>query len=307
MSQKKNSRQSYGASFIKNAALSCTSAFSEALKRGLDEDGSDWDWTSLGTTKDPRQILKAVIIAKSPGVWAGEALVAALQNLEPRLKVKQLVNNGTALKPGMKLLHWEGPARELLALERPFLNLASYVGGIATQTDRMVKKIRTACPKNPPRLTSTRKTLPGYRDVGIYGVIAGGGLSHRVSLSGGVLIKENHIAAAGSIGDAIQEARAIAPHGLLIEVEVRDLRELDEALEFRSDAVLLDNFSPKEIRLALKRMETLGEARPWVEVSGGINEDTVSRYAISGVDILSSGSLTHSVTGIDLSLLVYGV
>lgn len=292
-------------SFIKNAALSCHSAFYDALKQGLKDDGYDWDWTTLGTMSDPHQILKATIIAKSHGVWAGESLVAALQKIEPRLKVKQHISNGSQLEQGMKLLEWEGPARELLALERPFLNLASYVGGIATQTQRIVNLIQKACPKNPPRLTSTRKTLPGYRDIGIYGVIAGGGFSHRVSLSGGVLIKENHIKAAGSIARAISGSRTIAPHGLLIEVEVTDLKELAEALKANAGAVLLDNFTPAEVRAALKLIAKSGAGKPRVEVSGGINEKTAANYAIAGVDILSCGSLTHSVQGSDLSLLVH--
>jgi nicotinate-nucleotide pyrophosphorylase (carboxylating) len=269
----------------------------------LEEDGWEWDWTTLGTLRAPDQKVRARMIAKSQGIWAADALVEALMKVEPKIRARALVSNGAKLKPGMTVCEWSGPARQVLALERPFLNLASYVGGIATKTSGLVEEIRKACPVRTPRLTATRKTLPGYRDLAIYGVIAGGGHSHRVSLSGGVLIKENHIAAAGSVARAIAGARAVAPHGLLVEIEVTNMRELSQAIEAQAGIVLLDNFSPDEIRKALDLIES-SLHRPLVEVSGGITEDNAADYAIEGVDILSSGSLTHSVKAIDLSLLV---
>jgi nicotinate-nucleotide pyrophosphorylase (carboxylating) len=300
MPQKRSDRQSI---FSLQQHSTCVSSFEAALRRGLEEDGWEWDWTTLGTLRAPDQKVRAKIVAKSQGVWAGAALVEALMRVEPKIRAKALVANGAKLKPGVTVVEWSGPARQVLALERPFLNLASYVGGIATKTAGLVERIHAACPVKPPRLTATRKTLPGYRDLAIYGVIAGGGYSHRVSLSGGVLIKENHIAAAGSVARAIEGARAVAPHGLLIEVEVRNRRELQQAIDAEAGAVLLDNFSPDEIRAALNVIES-SLHRPLVEVSGGISEDNVDQYAIEGVNILSSGSLTHSVKAIDLSLLV---
>jgi nicotinate-nucleotide pyrophosphorylase (carboxylating) len=300
MPQKRSARQPL---FSLKHHSTCVASFEAALKRGLEEDGWDWDWTTLGTLKAPDQKVRAKIVAKSNGVWAGDALVEALMRLEPRIRAQSKVANGAKLKPGMTVVEWTGPARQVLALERPFLNLASYVGGIATKTAGLVERIHEACPVKTPRLTATRKTLPGYRDMAIYGVIAGGGYSHRVSLSGGVLIKENHIAAAGSVARAIAGARAVAPHGLLVEVEVTNLRELSEAIDSEAGAVLLDNFSPDEIREALNIIES-SLHRPLVEVSGGIDEENVAQYAIEGVNILSSGSLTHSVKAIDLSLLV---
>ncbi len=300
MPQKRSSRQPI---FSLQKHSTCVGLFESALKRGLEEDGWEWDWTTLGTLRAPDQKIRAKIVAKSHGVWAADALVEALMRVEPKIRAKSLVGNGARLKPGMTVAEWSGPARQVLALERPFLNLASYVGGIATQTAGLVERIQKACPVKTPRLTATRKTLPGYRDLAIYGVIAGGGYSHRVSLSGGVLIKENHIAAAGSVVRAIEGARAVAPHGLLIEIEVTNMRELSQAVAAEAGAVLLDNFSPDEIREALSMIES-SLHRPLVEVSGGISEDNVDQYAIEGVNILSSGSLTHSVKAIDLSLLV---
>lgn len=270
----------------------------DLLKTGLKDDGWPWDWTTLGTRKNSGQILKAKVVAKSPGVWAAESLVHSLG-----ISAKSLVADGTSYRVGDVLVELGGPADHLLALERPFLNLAAYVSGIATATARLVEIVKKACPENPPRITLTRKTLPGYRDVAILGVRAGGGFPHRVSLSGGILIKENHIAAAGGIEAAITGAKKVAPHGLKIEVEVRSLQELEEALRVQADGVLLDNFTPIEVQAALQKIPDSG-LRPFVEVSGGIHEKTVSQYALPGVDIISVGSLTHSTSSVDLSLLV---
>jgi nicotinate-nucleotide pyrophosphorylase (carboxylating) len=219
------------------------------------------------------------------------------------LTLKAQLEDGRSFKPGDVLVALKGPARTLLALERPFLNLASYVSGIATRTQGLVKLVHSECPKRPPRVTSTRKTLPGYRDIAVYGVIAGGGHAHRTSLSGGVLIKENHVAAAGGIARAIEGVREVAPHGLKIETEVRDLKELSQALSAGAEGVLLDNFTPQLVKEALRLIDKQ-PSRPVVEVSGGLSEENIASYAIEGVDVLSVGSLTHSVTAVDLSLLV---
>ena len=281
------------------------------LNQGLSDDGWPWDWTSMGLRSVSASAkVHARITAKSDGVWAAEGLIAALPlvaaELGGEMKVsrgKRFLKNGEPFTRGTVVCEWKGSAREILALERPFLNLASYVSGIATQTRKLVDLVTAACPVRTPRLTATRKTLPGYRDLAVHGVLAGGGCSHRVSLSGGVLIKENHIAAVGGVGKAISSARAVAPHLLKIEIEVRTFAELKEAIRNEADVVMLDNFSPDQIHSALKIVET-GKRRPVVEVSGGLNEMNIGEYAIQGVDILSVGSLTHSVRAVDLSLLV---
>jgi nicotinate-nucleotide pyrophosphorylase (carboxylating) len=283
------------------------------LQKGLDEDGWQFDWTTLGTIGAARggKPLKAKVVAKSSGLWAAAGLVPALNSLARDLGAASDLarggrEDGAAFKSGDVMCEWSGPARLVLALERPFLNLASYASGIATQTDRLVRIVRKACPKKTPRVTSTRKTLPGYRDLGNLAIQAGGGHSHRVSLSGGVLIKENHIAAAGGIGRAIRGAREVAPHGLKIEVEVRSLKEVAQAIEAGADAVLLDNFTPAQVRDAIKQASQAA-LRPVIEVSGGLNESNIAEYAQPGVDILSVGSLTHSVKAADFSLLASGI
>jgi nicotinate-nucleotide pyrophosphorylase (carboxylating) len=219
------------------------------------------------------------------------------------IQAQSKLKDGESYPAGTILVELQGKANELLAIERPFLNLAAYVSGIATITARYVQKVKKACPSNSPRVTLTRKTLPGYRDIAVQGVRMGGGFPHRVSLSGGVLIKENHIAAAGDIRTAIEGVRAVAPHGLKIEIEVRSEKELKEAVQAGAEGVLLDNFKPQEVQSALKYLKTLTH-RPFVEVSGGLTEETISAYALEGVDVLSVGALTHSVKVVDLSLLV---
>jgi nicotinate-nucleotide pyrophosphorylase (carboxylating) len=294
------------------------SLWKELLQAGLSEDGWQWDWTTLGTIGAARgnKLLKARVIAKSQGVWAGASLTPALNQLATELGAtgalaKSRLKDGDRFKPGDVLSEWNGPARLVLALERPFLNLASYASGIATQADRLVSIVRKACPRQTPRVTSTRKTLPGYRDVGNLAIQAGGGFSHRVSLSGGVLIKENHVAAAGGIARAIEGARAVAPHGLKIEIEVRSLKELAQALQAKADVVMLDNFTPDQVRAAVNQASQNQAAqtrfKPMIEVSGGLSESNIAQYAQPGVDILSVGSLTHSVKSSDFSLLALGL
>lgn len=283
----------------------------DLLLEGLSEDGCPWDWTTLSLQNSRRsktsknQKVKAHILAKSEGIWAGAALVQTLNRLSLGLKAQSAFQDGQKIRPKDRIVELWGDPSEILALERPFLNLAAYVSGIATATHRLVEKVKQACPTSPPRIALTRKTLPGYRNVAIHGVRAGGGFPHRVSLSGGVLIKENHIAAAEGIQNAILGAFATAPHGLKIEVEVRSERELREAVECGAEGVLLDNFTPLQVKAALHYLSSL-EDPPFVEVSGGITESNISSYALQGVDILSVGWITHSVHAVDLSLLMKG-
>ncbi len=279
-------------------------SFVNLLKQGMAEDDWTLDWTTRGSV-DARKKIRAQIIAKESGVWAADGLceaterVARDQGLE--LKCRAKIAQGEEFKKAQFLVEWDGNARILLALERPFLNLASYLSGIATQTQKMVQAVRKG--SSDIRVTSTRKILPGYRDLVVQAVMAGGGHSHRVSLSGGVLIKENHIASAGGIERAVNGARAVAPHGLKIEIEVRSLDELKQALDCGVDAVLLDNFSPDQVGAAVEKIKKF--AHPvTVEVSGGVTAENAAQYALPGVHVLSSGGLTHSVRAIDLSLLV---
>lgn len=280
----------------------------DLLQLGLTEDGLPWDWTTLGIPgiqgKHTAPI-QAQILAKSEGVWAANGLVEALSLLvcQEKLEVTSEISDGDKFRPKQVLVNMKGLPSEILAIERSFLNLAAYVSGIATQTSKIVQKVKQACPKNTPRVALTRKTLPGYRDLAIHGVRIGGGYPHRINLAGGVLIKENHIAAAGTIQRAVEGVRSVAPHGLKIEVEVRSEEELKNAVAAQADGVLLDNFSPKQVQSAIRLLEDF-KSSPFVEVSGGLTEENVVSYAIEGVNILSLGSLTHSVKSADLSLLV---
>jgi nicotinate-nucleotide pyrophosphorylase (carboxylating) len=288
----------------------------QLLKQGLSDDGWPWDWTALGSVKDSSKKVKAQVIAKAPGIWAGSKFVSAVESLAREIaadnsggtaafSAKSLVKDGTSVKPGQRVCEWSGNAGLVLALERPFLNLASYVSGVATATNELVAIVKKACPKKTPRVTCTRKTLPGYRDIAVYGLQAGGGHPHRLGLSSGVLIKENHIAAAGSIAKAIEGCREVAPHGLKIEIEVTSLNELEQALASRAEIIMLDNFSAEEVKKALAVIDSKGKGpKPVIEISGGLNLSNIGRYALPGVDVLSVGALTHSVKALDLSLLI---
>jgi nicotinate-nucleotide pyrophosphorylase (carboxylating) len=292
--------------------------FKDLLVQALNEDGAGLDWTSRGTLLSKKNAQgKAKVIAKSKGIWAGEMLAQVTQSLSQEMgapfTIKMLVKDGDRLLPGDVVCEWKGSLAGILALERPFLNLCGFSGGIAQKTrtlvDLMDSKWKTfRLGTAPPRLTLTRKTLPYYRDLSILAVMAGRGHAHRVSLSGGVLIKENHIEASGSIKRAIDGVKKTAPHSLKIEIEVRNIEELKQALGAHADVIMLDNFNPEQVKAALKVVDAATKSesthRPTIEVSGGIQAENIQNFVMPGVDVISVGSLTHSVTAIDLSLLV---
>jgi nicotinate-nucleotide pyrophosphorylase (carboxylating) len=292
-------------------------ALKDLLLRGLEDDGYSLDWTSMGCATDSmgaEKKAKAEIIAKAEGVFFGAILAQAAEAVSREIgspfQVGVLIQDGTRVKAGDRVIEWSGSASGILALERPYLNIASYLSGIATRTRGLVDRVESAwkakaipASVTPPRVTSTRKILPHYRDISIAAVMAGGGVAHRPGLSGGVLIKENHVASAGGIAQAIQGVRGVAPHLHKIEIEVRDLSELDQALAQKAEVIMLDNFSPTEVVEALRHISKAGFT-PLIECSGGISENTITDYALPGVHALSIGGLTHSVKALDLSLLV---
>ena len=206
------------------------------------------------------------------------------------------VRDGDRVNPGDVVARVEGPMRVLLTAERTALNLLQRLSGIATMTRRYIDAVGTS----PTQVVDTRKTTPGLRMLEKYAVRVGGGSNHRAGLDDGILIKDNHIAAAGSVAEAVARARAAAPHGLKVEVEVQDLDQLDEAISAGAEAILLDNMSPQLVREAVTR----AGGKALLEASGGITLETVSEYAETGVDLISVGALTHSVRAIDLSLEV---
>jgi len=198
------------------------------------------------------------------------------------------------VEKGAAVCRVEGRTRAVLAAERPALNFLQHLSGVATLTARFVDAVKGTRAK----IVDTRKTTPGWRALDKEAVRAGGGGNHRVDLAAGVLIKDNHVAACGGVKAAVERARARAPHSLRIEVEVTELGQIEDALAAGADIVLLDNFDPPKVAQAMKQIA----GRALVEVSGGINLDTVRAFAEAGPDLISVGALTHSARAVDLSL-----
>ena len=206
------------------------------------------------------------------------------------------VDDGELVKEGDVMARVEGNLRAILTAERTALNVLARLSGIASLTAEYAQCLWGT----KARLVDTRKTTPGLRVLEKYAVRVGGGSNHRYGLDDGILIKDNHIAAAGGIGPAVRTARMNAHHGLRIEVEVEDLAGLDEALDAGADVVLLDNMSVEEVAQAVEA----NAGRALLEVSGGITLDNVADYGRTGVDLISVGALTHSVHSVDLALEV---
>lgn len=239
------------------------------------------------------------IIAKEELVICGLDLAEyVFARVGPRLRVSTLVSDGDELSAGDEVLVIDGDAPSMLQAERTALNFLQRLSGVATATRQFVTLISKA--GGSARVVDTRKTLPGWRVLDKYAVACGGGGNHRADLGSGVLIKDNHIAACGSVWEAVTRARRLAPHTLRVEVEVSSLAELDEALEATPDVVLLDNMTPEQLEEAVERVDGM----VLTEASGGVNEDTLTAVARSGVDLVSVGALTHSARAVDLSMRI---
>jgi nicotinate-nucleotide pyrophosphorylase (carboxylating) len=238
------------------------------------------------------------IVSREPLVVAGVAVATEIfRRIDPGTAVTVVAADGTALATGGQVLEVTGAAAALLRAERTALNFLQRLSGIATVTERYVR----AAAGTGARIADTRKTYPGARALEKLAVRAGGGSNHRFDLGGGVLIKDNHLAVAGSVGEAIRRARAFAPHGLKIEVEVDTFDQLEAALAATADIILLDNFSTADVVKAV-RLAAATRPRPQLEVSGGVTLERIPELAASGVDIISVGALTHSARAVDLSL-----
>jgi nicotinate-nucleotide pyrophosphorylase (carboxylating) len=216
------------------------------------------------------------------------------ERVDAALKVTPLARDGQRVKSGARVMSIAGPTASMLTAERTALNFLQRLSGIAT----LARKFADAVADTGVRIVDTRKTTPGWRALEKYAVRCGGCFNHRSSLGEHVLIKDNHIAAAGSLSRAVKLARDTAPHLARIEVEAKTIAEVKEALRAKADAILLDNMAPEMIRRAVA---LIGGAAV-VEVSGGIRIETVRDYALPGVDVISVGALTHSATAVDLSL-----
>jgi nicotinate-nucleotide pyrophosphorylase (carboxylating) len=267
----------------------------DAVRAALKEDlGRAGDITSLATIPEKAKA-EAIISARKPGTLAGLALAeAAFAALDPSVSFKALKRDGDRLAAGAVVARVRGPARAVLSAERVALNYLCHLSGIATETARLVSLVA----HTDARICCTRKTTPGLRAFEKYAVRCGGGWYHRFGLDDAILIKDNHIAVAGGVAEAIRRARAFAGHLVRIEVEVDSLDQLAEALTVGPDIVLLDNMKPT----MLKKAVALAAGRARTEASGGITPDTVAAVAETGVDYISSGWITHSAPALDLGL-----
>jgi nicotinate-nucleotide pyrophosphorylase (carboxylating) len=239
--------------------------------------------------------VEAVIAARQPGVVAGlDAALLAFELVETGLRLERVRDNGERVARGDVVAAISGPARGVLAAERTALNLLSRLSGVATATRVLVDAIAGSRAK----IVCTRKTTPGLRPLEKEAVRAGGGANHRFGLDDAMLIKDNHLALAGGVRPALERARAQAGHLVKIELEVDTLDQLAEVLEVGVDAVLLDNMSPDTLRRAVMMVD----GRAVTEASGGISPETVAAVAATGVDLISSGWITHSAPILDLGL-----
>ncbi|MEN9401782.1 MAG: putative nicotinate-nucleotide pyrophosphorylase [Verrucomicrobiota bacterium] len=260
----------------------------------LEEDAGLGDITSRAIFP-PRHRSRAVIDAKQELVLCGlEVAARVFEKTDVTLKVRLMAKDGDRVKKGAVVLRVEGSTGSILTAERTALNFLQRLSGIATQAARYAAAVQGT----GVRVVDTRKTTPGWRALEKYAVRTGGCFNHRSSLGEQVLIKDNHIAAAGSLTKAVKLCRAAASHGAKVEVEAKSLAEVKEACLAGADIILLDNMTPAQVKLAVAVIAK----RAQVEVSGGVKYDTLRDYALPGVDIISIGALTHSVAAADLSL-----
>jgi nicotinate-nucleotide pyrophosphorylase (carboxylating) len=262
------------------------------VRRALDEDLGSGDITAQLIPEDP--IWKATVYAREPAVLCGQNWFdAVFKHLDDRVDIRWCTADGEAILPQQAVCTLKGPAHCLLSGERTALNFLQTLSGTATLADSYARRIQDL----NTRVLDTRKTIPGLRRAQKYAVRCGGCHNHRMGLYDAFLIKENHIAAAGSIESAINRARALNKE-LPIEVEVENREELKQALRAGADRVLLDNFTADEVREAV----ALTRKRAALEASGGISLDSLRHYAETGVDYVSIGALTKDIRAIDLSM-----
>lgn len=262
----------------------------------LEEDAGLGDLTSEAIFS-AHDRARGIIVAKQALTLCGIGIATRVfKKVDPKLTVTPLAADGDRLKNGQLVLRISGPTTALLTAERTALNFLQKLSGIAT----LAQKFAEAIAGTGVRIVDTRKTTPGWRALEKYAVRCGGCWNHRSSLGEHVLIKDNHIAAAGSLARAVARARAAAPHLAKIEVEAKTPAEVAAALRAAADVILLDNMTPAMIQRAIARIA--GAAV--VEVSGGVRFETLRDYALPGVDVISVGALTHSATAVDLSLEV---
>jgi nicotinate-nucleotide pyrophosphorylase (carboxylating) len=265
------------------------------VRMALAEDlGRAGDLTSEACVPEAAR-LSVAWVARRPGVLSGLSCARlSLHALAPEARFEALASDGDAIAPGQVLARSEAPARAVLSAERTGLNLMGRLSGIATLTRAYVDTVTGT----GARITDTRKTTPGLRQLEKYAVRCGGGINHRFGLDDAILIKDNHVAACGGVRPALERARAAAGHLVKVEIEVDRLQQLEEALPLAPDVILLDNFSLADLRAAV----ALAAGRVTLEASGGVDLATVRAIAETGVQVISVGALTHSAPVLDIGL-----
>jgi len=265
----------------------------ETVRRALAEDVGAGDLTAALIPADARA--EAQVITREDAVLCGTAWFdEVFRRVDKRIRVVWLIKDGAAMRAGQTLCNASGPARGLLTGERTALNFLQLLSGTATRTRQYVDAVRGT----KTIVLDTRKTVPGLRRAQKYAVACGGAQNHRLGLYDAILIKENHVAAAGSITAALEAARHSAPKGISVEIEVENIGQLREALAAGADRLLLDNFSVEELKAAV----TETRARAKLEASGGINLSNIRVCAETGVDYISIGDMTKTVKAVDLSM-----
>lgn len=266
----------------------------DVVVRALAEDIGAGDITTQATVPSEQKAV-GVFRAKEPGIICGiPVLKEVFPTLDPSLLVTSRRDEGVRIQPGEIVVEVQGAARPILSGERVALNFLQRLSGIATLTRSLVDLVADL----PVRMVDTRKTTPGLRFLEKYAVRVGGGRNHRFSLADAVLIKDNHIVAAGGITSAVEKARRQIPHTMTVEVEAEDEEQVREALAAGAEIIMLDNMTPEKMRSMVK----LIDGRALVEASGNITAKTIRAVAETGVNIISVGALTHSAAALDISL-----
>ncbi|HTI13526.1 MAG TPA: carboxylating nicotinate-nucleotide diphosphorylase [Dictyobacter sp.] len=271
----------------------------DLIQRALEEDGAYADITTISTVPE-EQWSAGHMITRHAGVIAGlNFALEAFRVFDERIHIEQLIKDGSYVQAGTELVYLKGPSRSLLSAERVALNFLGRLSGIATLTNQCVRVLEG----KQTRILDTRKTTPGLRELEKMAVRLGGGQNHRFGLSDGVLIKDNHIKAAGGVAQAVTAARQVAPHLMKIEIECETLAEVQVALDAGADAILLDNM---DIPAMSHAVEVIHQRDPKVltEASGniGTNAEKLVAVAETGVNFISLGALTHSAPNFDISL-----
>jgi nicotinate-nucleotide pyrophosphorylase (carboxylating) len=285
---------------MNNNKLQLPSDITEIVQLALAEDVGAGDITAQLVPETAQAT--AQVISRQTAVLCGSAWFdEVFRQLEPGIKIDWQVTDGSLVAPNQVLCHLNGPARALLTGERTALNFLQLLSGTATKVHQYVQVIRENQTLKT-RILDTRKTIPGLRQAQKYAVRCAGGTNHRMGLYDAFLIKENHIAAAGSLTQAVVKARQVAPH-LPVEVEVETLEQVTEALQAQADILLLDNFSLSQLQTAVAMVRNKTK-QVKLEASGGMSLEKIKEVAATGVDYISVGAMTKDVQAVDLSLLI---